>query len=164
MNRSDLYLLKLPPLEHLIDGNESLSSPSETMWRAPNTMDAMEAKSQEALDHESMEARPGRAEPNNLRDQLAVREGLRKWPTPNTRDHHAQGANHNVKAHSSALSTVIQKKWPTPDSSQARTIEMSPECSLDTGESTPPTSLNPEWVSWLMGFPQNWTVTDTHPE
>jgi hypothetical protein len=33
-------------------------------------------------------------------------------PTPNTRDHHAQGANHNTKAKSSSLSTVIQKKMP----------------------------------------------------
>ena len=30
-------------------------------------------------------------------------------PTPNPRDHHAQGATHNPKAHSTALSTEIQK-------------------------------------------------------
>jgi hypothetical protein len=42
------------------------------------------------------------------------------WPSPQTRDHHAQGANHNPKAHSSSLATVVEKKappvgWPTPN-------------------------------------------------
>jgi hypothetical protein len=32
------------------------------------------------------------------------------WPTPATRDHHAQGANHNPIAQSSSLATVVQKK------------------------------------------------------
>lgn len=37
------------------------------------------------------------------------------WPTPATRDYHAQGATHNPKAHSSSLATVTQKgMWPTP--------------------------------------------------
>lgn len=37
-------------------------------------------------------------------------------PTPNTRDHHAQGATHNPKAHSTALSTLVEKHklLPTP--------------------------------------------------
>ena len=39
------------------------------------------------------------------------------WPTPATRDHHAQGANLNTKARSASLATVVQKRpdlWPTP--------------------------------------------------
>lgn len=32
------------------------------------------------------------------------------WPTPATRDHHAQGASHNPKAQSSSLATIVQKK------------------------------------------------------
>lgn len=35
-------------------------------------------------------------------------------PTPNTRDHHSQGAGMNPKAHSVALSTMIEKLLPTP--------------------------------------------------
>jgi len=39
----------------------------------------------------------------------------RLWPTPNIRDHHAQGAGMNPKARSVALSTLIEKRmWPTP--------------------------------------------------
>lgn len=36
------------------------------------------------------------------------------WPTPATRDHHAQGATHNPAAQSSSLATVVEKHWPTP--------------------------------------------------
>jgi hypothetical protein len=49
-------------------------------WNTPNTMDSLNCKSQEALDHEHDTARPGRTNPNNLRDQVAVQEGLRLWP------------------------------------------------------------------------------------
>lgn len=55
------------------------------LWRTPNTLDSLTPKSQEALAHE-LEHRPGRSEPNNLRDQVAVIEGLRRWPTPTAKD------------------------------------------------------------------------------
>jgi len=56
------------------------------MWNTPNTMDALSAKSQQALDHEHETARPGRSNPNNLRDQVSVSEGQTMWPTPKSRD------------------------------------------------------------------------------
>ena len=56
------------------------------MWATPNTFDAVDAKSQEALDHEHESARPGRSNPGNLRDQIAVDEGTRFWNTPTTMD------------------------------------------------------------------------------
>ena len=69
------------------------------------------------------------------------------WPTPATRDHHAQGANHNVKAKSSSLATVIQKKggamWPTPRAGKT-TDETEEAWTLrrDAGKvSTPPLTL-----------------------
>ena len=49
-------------------------------WNTPNTMDSLNCKSQKALDYEYNTARPGRTNPNNLRDQVAVQEGLRLWP------------------------------------------------------------------------------------
>ena len=39
------------------------------------------------------------------------------WPSPNVRDHHAQGAGMNPKARSVGLATLIEKMWPTPKSS-----------------------------------------------
>jgi hypothetical protein len=53
------------------------------LWMTPNTMDSLAPKGQEALDYEHETARPGRSNPNNLRDQAAVREGITNWPTPN---------------------------------------------------------------------------------
>jgi hypothetical protein len=37
-----------------------------------------------------------------------------QWPTPATRDFHAQGATHNPAAQSSSLATIVEKQWPTP--------------------------------------------------
>ena len=49
----------------------------------------------------------GMPDPNNPRHPGP--SGNEMLPTPNPRDHHAQGATHNPKAHSTALSTEIQK-------------------------------------------------------
>ena len=40
-----------------------------------------------------------------------------RWPTPNVRDHHAQGLTHNTAARSSSLATMVARDkelWPTP--------------------------------------------------
>lgn len=47
-------------------------------WATPTTMDSLPPKSEKALMHEA-EVRPGRAKPNNLRDQVA---NMHLWPTP----------------------------------------------------------------------------------
>jgi len=107
------------------------------------------------------------------------------WPTPSTRDHHAQGAGMNTKARSPSLATTVQKLWLTPSARDWR----SGKASQDTleGNSRPlnevvtareqlptPTAqrrtglqshgrnviggqLNPTWVEWLMGWPIGWT-------
>lgn len=72
--------LRLPSAVH-----QYRDLPEDRFWRTPNTFDSLTPKSQEALAHE-LEHRPGRAEPNNLRDQVAVVEGLRRWPTPTAKD------------------------------------------------------------------------------
>jgi len=104
---------------HLTEDKGSSSSPTP-VWMTPNTMDSLAPKSQEALDYEHDTARQGRSNPNNLRDQASVQEGITNWPTPNTRDHHAQGAGMNPASRSVALSTLLQKhqaaNWPTPAS------------------------------------------------
>tara|TARA_R110000823_G_scaffold26035_4_gene76408 strand:- start:5051 stop:5884 length:834 start_codon:yes stop_codon:yes gene_type:complete len=55
----------------------------------------------------------------NLQVEMVNRQ--ESWPTVSTRDHHAQGANHNPKAQSSSLATVVEKKsWATPQSRDFR--------------------------------------------
>ena len=88
------------------------------LWRTPNTFDSLEVKSQEALDHER-EATHSGIEPNNLRDQIAVRAGLRLWRTPSVSDVLGGGQNGEKRldaGHMMKLSDQAKtlKLWPTP--------------------------------------------------
>ena len=91
----------------------------------PNTLDSIPPKSQQALDREAT-IRKGRSRPNNLRDQVAVEEGTRLWPTPSARDH--KGAVENTTTvkngrfirtgkdgveYGATLDGAV-KAWPTP--------------------------------------------------
>ena len=105
---------------------------SDTRWMTPNVMDSLAAKSQEALNHEHDTARPGRRNPNNLRDQVAVEEGMRMWPTPQASDSHPAVLNRN---HQARMDGPKQTQLPDVVGGQ----------------------LNPTWVEWLMGLPIGWT-------
>jgi hypothetical protein len=92
--------------------------PEGRFWRTPNTMDALAPKSQEALAHE-LEHRPGRSEPNNLRDQVAVVEGFRNWPTPTAKDadsaaNRTANRSPDSKGHPGTTLTDAIRLWPTP--------------------------------------------------
>jgi hypothetical protein len=97
-------------------------------WMTPNTMDSLPHKSQKALDHEYTH-RPNRSSPGNLRDQIAVAEGKSTWPTP-TDNEDAAG---------------------TSDGKMQKMLGNHPDV-RSQGEGT----LNPNWVSWLMGIPTGW--------
>jgi hypothetical protein len=115
--------------------------------------------------------------------------GLSLWPTPTARDHKDSGENVNYEklAKKSRLSgTVVmehRRNWPTPTARlgtsrgpQAKRYK-DPKRSNDlddavvyyedqlplgtiAGNGIPPTSLNPAWVEWLMGYPIGWTEYD----
>jgi len=87
-------------------------------------------------------ARKGRTAPANLREQIDPEN----WPTPATRDHHPQGVNHNTKAQSSSLSTILAKQHAG---------QQDPEKSSTSGKNLG--QLNPDWVEQLMGLPVGWT-------
>ena len=87
-------------------------------WRTPNVMDSLTFKTNEALAHEYTH-REGRSEPNNLRDQLAVRMGLRMWLTPSVEDAGRQGKAENWRQYEEGGRTTQarlrnQVMWPTP--------------------------------------------------
>ena len=111
------------------------TSTTEVRYNTPNTMDGMAPKSQKALDHEHDTARPGRKNPNNLRDQVAVQEGLRLWPTPTGDD-----AN-NATRTSGAFQSLTRASGSSP-----------------TGQ------LSATWVCWLMGLPLGFDSLDPLPE
>ena len=144
-------------------------------WRTPNLMDSLSPKSNEALAHEYTH-REGRSEPNNLRDQLAVRMGLRMWPTPSVGDvtggHTSRSGNRKDepllnRAVKLAGGPLTRQTYPTP-----RTITGGAESSqrkqelgrMKSGggdlQSVVTGQLNPEWVEWLMGWPIGWTALE----
>ena len=83
LTSADVYTGNLASSQQSDDSMHSVSLPDFVgRWNTPNTMDSLPAKSQEALDHEHETARPGRSNPNNLRDQIAVSEGKTMWSTP----------------------------------------------------------------------------------
>lgn len=128
----------------------------------PNTMDALPPKSPEALKKEMTVSRPGRKQPCNLRDWVAVQEGESLWQTPTARDckgtnslkHLTQpktpGNNHHVRQLANAV-----KLFTTPCAADAQgTHGGDNRRSLRTDVAG---QLNPTWVEWLMGFPPGWT-------
>tara|TARA_R110000772_G_scaffold75719_1_gene164109 strand:+ start:206 stop:481 length:276 start_codon:yes stop_codon:yes gene_type:complete len=73
-------------------------------------------------------------------------------------------------------SVVAQSMWPTPQASDnrdrgsmrdpaiQRRIKLGKQVGLSMavkdGANQETGSLNPQWVSWLMGFPQDWNEID----
>ena len=118
-------------------------------WMTPNTMDALPPKSQEALDHEHQTARPGRATPNNLRDQASVQAGMTFWPTPATRDHKGFDSPGKKNIHQ--------------DPAMYHSIR--PDQPIETDGHTCSTKclrLSPLFAEWLIGIPQNWTALEDY--
>lgn len=113
-------------------------------------------------------------------DELLLNGMAAQWPTPNTRDHHSQGATHNPKAKSSSLATKVEKgQWPTPPSRDHKNgqtsektrqrnsrplsevvISSRPDRQSPTPGSASPNTcsrqLNARFVEWLMGLPEGW--------
>ena len=110
-----------------------ISETDSGLWATPTTMDKLPPKSAEALYKEATKARPGRSKPANLRDQVS---NMRNWPTPTKRDGKG-AAKSRVKGH------------PRHNHNLDCAVE------LEHGEIVG--RLNPQFVEWLMGWPQGWT-------
>jgi hypothetical protein len=163
----ELYPLRR--LEH--PTSEKGGGSRRSTWNTPNTMDSLAPKSQKALDHEHETARPGRTNPNNLRDQVAVEEGMRMWPTPVVQQFKSNigGAAGRVgKERLSLHGMATTGRWRTPDS-YPRGGATTPEKRREGGHSINLRDqvggqLNPDWVEWLMCVPIGWTSLDPLPQ
>jgi len=69
--------------------------------------------------------------------QVSLEDSVRRWPTPK--------------------STISGSDYARAGREKSGTDDLVTAVSRTTGPGTPPTSLNPEWVEWLMGFPAGWT-------
>ena len=129
--------------------------PHAEMYMTPNCMDGMPGKSQKALDHEHTH-RKGRKSPNNLRDQIAVDEGERKWPSPRG---NSGGGECEHGAGGPDLQTAI-KRVPTPQSRDYKSGKASHETMIKNSRPLNEVvggQLNLDWTEVLMGWPPGWT-------
>ena len=144
-------LFQLVPLTRLTDETEFGSSPE--MWATPSAADS--------------QGTSGGGQNKSLRTDVQM------WPTPRACTAMAAENIHNrVNDKNPNLETVVARTmWPTPqasdnrdrgcmeDPSIKRRIKMGKQIGLTTAvkETRSSGSLNPQWVEWLMGYPEGWT-------
>ena len=150
--------------------NGSSSWPTQ-VWMTPNTMDSLAPKSQEALDYEHDTARQGRSNPNNLRDQAAVQEGITNWPAPTTAeagkisnrpDYGQQGlSNHPAivgKPNREKMTKSRGGEMGISTNPDSLSIPQAPATKTDGHTCSPSCRrLNPRFAEMLMGLPPGWT-------
>lgn len=112
--------------------------------------------------------------PQTLRtDATGFGSSPETWPTPRACSAMAAENIHNrVNDKNPNLETVVARTmWPTPqasdnrdrgcmeDPSIQRRIKIGKQIGLTTAikETRSSGSLNPQWVEWLMGYPEGWT-------
>ena len=142
-------LFQLVPLTHLTDETEFGSSPE--MWATPSAADSV--------------GTTGGGQGKSLRTDVKM------WPTPRACTAMAAENIHNrVNDKNPNLETVVARTmWPTPTASDnrdrghkgmpaiKRRMEKGKQLNLSMVVSETSGSLNPQWVEWLMGYPEGWT-------
>ena len=149
-------------------------------WATPNTMDHLPQRSAESTEKMMQGARKGRSRPSNLREQVNP-DTMQMWATPRTTDGTAGPRKLNEKGrrisqanpnldYGANLSDQV-KMWPTPTTRdhkggyQGGRIRNG-KVSMDTldlavqhtdNQQKTGGQLNPQWVEWLMGYPEGWT-------
>lgn len=117
------------------------------LWGTPNTMDSLPSRSYEAMKRQATNGgRKNRRRPGNLREQIdplmcqayvdARMEANGLWPTPNASDNRDRGNLSNP---------AIQRR-----------VALGKQVNLSMCVSEQSGQLNPDWVTWLMGFPPGW--------
>ena len=137
-------LFQLVPLTHLTDETEFGSSPE--MWATPSAADS--------------KGTTGGNQNKSLRTDVQM------WPTPRACTAMAAENIHNrVNDKFPNLETVVARvMWPTPTATDGKGSGQNDTIRdrLDYAVEKPngkriSGSLNPQWVEWLMGYPEGWT-------
>ena len=106
--------------------------------------------------------------PSGAKEALTLETAVTMWPTPNSRDYKdTLNSKPNLQEH--LLDRVRQQMWPTPNASDSNTANMKDDHDVKRGylrgvvkmaaEKTEG-SLAPNFVEWLMGYPEDWTKLD----
>ena len=158
-------LFQLVPLTHLTDETEFGSSPE--MWATPTASSGEPPKKTEGWTWTGLYwiNDKGEKKQTRLKDQVAM------WPTPRACTAMAAENIHNrVNDKFPNLETVVARTmWLTVtarDYKGGRTPETLAKAGRNETNSLPDAvnaqmgttgSLNPQWVEWLMGYPEGWT-------
>ncbi len=143
-------LFQLVPLTHLTEETEFGSSPE--MWATPAAADS--------------QGTTGGGQGKSLRTDVKM------WPTPRVSGQENLDTLIERKGLQKALQhnlTAAVQMWPTPTASDnrdrghkgmpaiKRRMEKGKQLNLSMVVSESSGSLNPQWVEWLMGYPEGWT-------
>jgi len=110
----------------------------------------------------------------HLTDETEFGSSDEIWPTPTARDYKGARKPETLKAvgrdaKNSLPDAVRSGLWPTPTASDnrdrghkgmpaiKRRMEKGKQLNLSMVVSETSGSLNPQWVEWLMGYPEGWT-------
>ena len=143
------------------------------MWATPNTLDHMPPRSKEAMERQFATTRKGRTKPSNLREQVHPD----MWPTPRAGLGMGMKLTKNMAKlrHKKYLETeVAYKFWETPYSGMHKVDTDNVEYHMKRKkkgkqiglpgqvhlEERKPGHLNPTWVEWLMGYPEDYTLIE----
>lgn len=145
-------LFELVLLEHPTDDHECSLSPTG-MWATPVTMDRLAPRPIAAMEKHLTGARKGRKAPGTLREQVIPElYPSALWVTPSARDWKdsfgmSGEAEDGRIRHDQLPRQVFQ--------AEIFGASTSGYCA-ETGSEEELPRLNPAFVCWLMGFPQNW--------
>lgn len=122
-----------------------------TLWATPNTMDSLPLRSPDAMRKQFSTTRKGRTAPSNLREQVHPEMyPAALWPTPNASDNRDRGSWHDPFVQ---RRVAIGKQIGLTMIAQGHSGAGQNTSPDQTGK---PGALNPAFVCWLMGFPQEW--------
>lgn len=105
---------------------------------------------------------------NQMSPSMRGRDPGSWWPTPTTDIGHERSKEYwinRIGKHQIDLQGAV-KMWPTPTASDHRgapknifkgSVKSHGNLSEEVRESQEDGQLNPQWVEWLMGFPEGWT-------
>ena len=161
----------------LKDAVNHVEEQKRDMWATPNTLDHMPPRSKEAMERQFATTRKGRTKPSNLREQVHPD----MWPTPRAGLGMGMKLTKNMAnlRHKKYLETeVAYKFWETPYSGMHKVDTDNVEYHLKRKkkgkqlglpgqvhlEERKPGHLNPTWVEWLMGYPEDYTLIEEENE
>jgi len=141
----------LPALVRLTDGIGRGSS--QAMWFTPNVMDALPPRSVEALKKHYDKNRKGRTTHSTLREQVVYPPPKEMWPTPAASNFENPQPKRVEKGRNG---NYILRKKAKPHMTYGARLQDAVAYEENQLKRTSG-QLNPNWVEWLMGYPEGWT-------